>query len=124
MIDQKRKEGGATKAARSEKSGKGEEEGILDIGPSLGKELGALQHDAKVLFDSISRTGDGLAKAVEEQVKARPHVALGVAAGVGYVLGGGLPSFVSKTAIRMGFRAALSFAVGRIIANLAGEQAE
>jgi hypothetical protein len=126
MIDQKRKDagggGGAAGGGSGTKSRPEKSEGRReDSGIRFGKELGALQHDAQILFESLARTGDGLTRSLEEQLQARPLAVLGVAAGVGYILGGGLPSFVTKTALRMGFRAATSFAVGRILANIAGQ---
>jgi hypothetical protein len=112
MIDQKRKEGGGSTTTRASDE---------DIPYELGKELVELQHDAKLLLESLTRTGDDLARLVEVQVKQRPHLTLGIAAGVGYVLGGGLPNFVGKAAVRLGVRAAVSYAVGRIIQSVAGE---
>src|SRR5215471_10177469 len=41
---------------------------------------------------------------VSEQARERPHVTLGVAAGVGFLLGGGLSSRLGGTLLSMGTR--------------------
>jgi len=49
-----------------------------------------------------------LAREVLHQVEVRPYATLAVAAGVGYILGGGLPNWASRLAFNVGSRMALA----------------
>jgi len=59
-------------------------------------------------WDDVSSSLGDLYRAADtfaaEQTRARPHVALGVAAGVGFVLGGGLASRLGGTLLSVGTR--------------------
>ena len=51
-----------------------------------------IQHDAEALAETLRDATDGVQRYLTAQVEERPFRTLGVAAGVGYVLGGGLSS--------------------------------
>jgi ElaB/YqjD/DUF883 family membrane-anchored ribosome-binding protein len=59
-------------------------------------------------WDEVSSSVGELYRAADtfasEQTRARPHVALGVAAGIGFVLGGGLASRLGGTLLSVGAR--------------------
>jgi ElaB/YqjD/DUF883 family membrane-anchored ribosome-binding protein len=59
---------------------------------SLGDHSRQIQHDAEALAAAVRDATDGVQRYLTAQVKQRPFTTLGVAAGVGYVLGGGLSS--------------------------------
>jgi ElaB/YqjD/DUF883 family membrane-anchored ribosome-binding protein len=51
-----------------------------------------IQHDAEILAAAVRDATDGVQRYLTAQVEQRPVSSLGVAAGVGYLLGGGLGS--------------------------------
>ena len=57
--------------------------------------------DVSTSLGDLYRAADSFAS---EQTRERPHVALGVAAGVGFVLGGGLASRLGGTLLSVGTR--------------------
>jgi hypothetical protein len=57
--------------------------------------------DVTSSMNDLYRAADTFAT---EQTRMRPHVVLGVAAGVGFVLGGGLASRLGSTLLGMGTR--------------------
>ena len=59
---------------------------------SLGDHGRQIQHDAEALAAAVRDATDGVQRYLTAQVEQRPFGTLGVAAGVGYVLGGGLSS--------------------------------
>ena len=59
---------------------------------SLGDHGRQIQHDAEALAATVRNATDGVQRYLTAQVEQRPFRTLGVAAGVGYVLGGGLRS--------------------------------
>jgi hypothetical protein len=59
---------------------------------SLGDHGRDIQHDAKALAAAVRDATDSVQRCLTAQVEQRPFSTLGVAAGVGYVLGGGLRS--------------------------------
>ena len=58
--------------------------------PTLGDHGRRIHHDAEVLAASVRDAADDVHRFVAEQVQQRPLVTLGLAAGAGFVLGGGL----------------------------------
>ncbi len=72
--------------------------------------------DARGLASTVEEAFDEIQEYLREQVDARPYVALSAAAGVGYVLGGGLPSRVTRLLVGWGSRLALTMAVQRLTA--------
>jgi len=64
-------------------------------------ELKDAWEDVSASLGDLYRAADSFAS---EQTRTRPHVALGVAAGVGFVLGGGLASRLGGTLLSVGTR--------------------
>jgi len=67
---------------------------------SLGDHGRQIQQDAATLAASVQDAADGVRRYLTEQAGQRPFSTVGVAAGVGYVLGGGLRSRL--TAVLLG----------------------
>ena len=119
MIDQRKadkteKEAGAKvdEAARSAKSAI----------RAAREDVEPLRESAEAFATSLQQAADQATEAVRDQLEKRPFVVLGVAAGVGYVLGGGLPTFLTRALVRIGLRAATTAAVGRLVATLSAEE--
>ena len=75
--------------------------GPLANGPgSLGAHARQIQHDAETLAAAVCDATDEVQRYLTAQVEQRPFSTVGVAAGVGYVLGGGLSSRL--TAVLLG----------------------
>ena len=68
-----------------------------------------IQHEARRLADAVQTASDDVERYLIDQVKRRPYRTLGLAAGIGYVLGGGLQSRL--TAIALGTAARLGMAL-------------
>ena len=64
-------------------------------------ELKDAWEDVSASLGDLYRAADSFAS---EQTRERPHVALGVAAGVGFILGGGLASRLGGTLLSVGTR--------------------
>lgn len=64
----------------------------LHNGDSMADHGRRIQRDAVTLATEIRGTTADLERYLSDQIEKRPYVALGVAAGVGYILGGGLRS--------------------------------
>lgn len=64
-------------------------------------ELKDAWEDVSASLGDLYRAADSFAS---EQTSARPHVALGVAAGIGFILGGGLASRLGGTLLSVGTR--------------------
>lgn len=71
-----------------------------------------VREDAQALAGSLSEAAEEAADYLRVQLQERPYVALGVAAGVGYVLGGGLPSRLTGMLLGVGARLALASVTG------------
>lgn len=77
-----------------------------------------LAKDARRLRSSTSRFADTVVAALNNALRARPYATVGVAAGLGLVLAGGLRAPLARTMLRIGSR----MAVTRAIAALAAPQ--
>jgi ElaB/YqjD/DUF883 family membrane-anchored ribosome-binding protein len=60
--------------------------------PSMGHHVRQLRHDAATLATEVQSASDDLETYVKDRARRHPYGTLGVAAGFGYVLGGGLRS--------------------------------
>ncbi|MFN2428031.1 MAG: hypothetical protein ABR587_16470, partial [Candidatus Binatia bacterium] len=58
-----------------------------------------LQQDAQALTSSVRGSVNLFHRYVSEQVEQRPYITVGLAAGLGYVLGGGLANRITGTAL-------------------------
>lgn len=77
-----------------------------DGGSALAEHGRRIQHDAEALANSLRETTEGVQRYLATQVEQRPFSTLGVAAGVGYLLGGGLSSRLTVLLLGAGVRVA------------------
>jgi hypothetical protein len=89
--------------------------GACDTSPgpdarSLGDHCRQIHHDAHVLAAAVQDATNGVEGYLTERVHRRPYVTLGLAAGVGYVLGGGLRSRLTAVLLGAATRVALAVA--------------
>jgi hypothetical protein len=80
------------------------------------QQLGAELSD---IGDTLRELVDGCRGAARDRLRRQPYVVLAVAAGVGYVLGGGLPRGVVRGLLAVGGRVMLE----SVVANLAASAA-
>ncbi|MBI4515982.1 MAG: hypothetical protein HY699_09240 [Deltaproteobacteria bacterium] len=77
-----------------------------------------IHHDAHALAAAVQEAADDLERYLTEQVEQRPYTTLGVAAGVGYVLGGGLRSRLTAVLFGATTRFAMALAARELAARL------
>jgi len=77
-----------------------------------------LHQDATALATSMQESAQLFNRYVTEQVEQRPYTTLGIAAGVGYVLGGGLTNRITGTALGTVYRLALALAARELSTRL------
>jgi ElaB/YqjD/DUF883 family membrane-anchored ribosome-binding protein len=85
---------------------------------SLGDHGRQIQHDAEALAAAVRDATDGVQRYLTAQVEQRPFSTLGVAAGVGYVLGGGLSSRLTVVLLGAATRLATVLAVRELGARI------
>jgi hypothetical protein len=86
--------------------------------PSLGDHCRQIHHDAYALAAAVQEAADDLERYVTEQVQRRPYSTLGVAAGVGFVLGGGLRARLTAVLFGAATRLAMAVAARELAARL------
>ena len=62
------------------------------------------KEEVQMLASSIGELSHDVTSYVEEQVKHRPWAVLGVAAAIGYVIGGGLPTRITRAGLSIAMR--------------------
>jgi ElaB/YqjD/DUF883 family membrane-anchored ribosome-binding protein len=85
-----------------------------------------LQQDARALTNSVQESAQLFTRYITEQVEQRPYTTVGIAAGLGYLLGGGLANRITGTALGTAYRLALALAARELssrvsIPGLSGE---
>ena len=85
---------------------------------SLGDHGREIHHDAHALIAAVQDAADDLERYVTEQVHRRPYSTLGVAVGVGFVLGGGLRSRLTAMLFGAATRLAMAVAARELAARL------
>ncbi len=70
--------------------------------------MAEVRDNADDLAESFSETLDDVKHFVREQTRQRPYASLGVAASIGFILGGGLTVRVGSTLLGIGARVALN----------------
>jgi ElaB/YqjD/DUF883 family membrane-anchored ribosome-binding protein len=84
---------------------------------SAGDHARQIQHDANTLAAEVRRTTVDLERYLRDSVRHRPFTTLSVAAGVGYVLGGGLAARFTMEMLGLATRLAAALAVREIAAR-------
>ena len=85
---------------------------------SLGDHGRHIQHDAEALAATVRDATDGVQRYLTAQVEQRPFSTVGVAAGVGYILGGGLSSRLTVVLLGAATRVAMALAARELGARL------
>ena len=85
---------------------------------SIGDHGRQIHHDAATLAAEVRGTTADLERYLTDQVKRRPYSTLGVAAGIGYVLGGGLSSRLTVVLLGAATRLATALAVRELGARI------
>ena len=78
-----------------------------------------LREDVIALAASVRRAARGWQAVTREQLERRPYATLALAASVGYVLGGGVPTPLIRGLIGLGGRLALERAIAQLAAQSA-----
>lgn len=98
-------------AARGTKPQSQEARSVADYGRQI-------QHDAHALTATVQDATAGLEGYLTAQVSRRPYGTLGLAAGVGYVLGGGLSSWLTVALFGAATKLAMALAARELEARL------
>jgi hypothetical protein len=69
------------------------------------------------LGGSVRELAGGFQSVARDQLRRQPYVAIAIAAGVGYVLGGGLPRGIIRGLLTLGGRVMLESAVANLAAS-------
>jgi len=96
--------------------GEGRIERLQQRGQRVRQEVSGLTSEFEDALGDLERV-------VRDQLTQRPYATLGAAAGLGYVLGGGLPKTLSRLLFGMGGRLALVLAAQRLRGGLAASGA-
>src|SRR5689334_10934677 len=93
-------------------SGNGADRSMAD----LSRNARRLSSELQELSGTMQELAEGCSAVAREQLKRQPYVVLAVAAGIGYVLGGGLPRGVVRRLLLLGGRVALEGAIANFAA--------
>lgn len=85
---------------------------------SLGDHGRHIHHDAHALAAAVQEATDDLERYLTEQMEERPYTTLGVAAGVGFVLGGGLRAGLTAVLFGAATRLAMALAARELAARV------
>jgi hypothetical protein len=86
---------------------------------AFSERLGDLQRETGALIESLERATSEIGDALRAEMEERPYVAMAVAAGVGYVLGGGLPSPLTRMIVLLGGRVGFEMLSREVTTHLA-----
>jgi len=93
--------------------------GTARQGPrSLGDHGRQIQHDVHALAAAVQDAAADLERYLTAQVEERPYTTLGVAAGVGFVLGGGLRARMTAVLVGAATRLAMAVAARELAARV------
>ena len=90
---------------------------------SLGDHARHIHHDAATLAAEVRGTTADLERYLTDQVQRRPYSTLGVAAGIGYILGGGLRSRLTAVLLSTATRVAMALVARELGTRLSPEAA-
>ena len=91
---------------------------------SLGDHCLEIHQDVHALAAAMQDAADDLERYLTEQVEQRPYTTLGVAAGVGFVLGGGLRARLTAVLFGAATRLAVALAARELAARLSPAASE
>jgi ElaB/YqjD/DUF883 family membrane-anchored ribosome-binding protein len=81
-----------------------------------------VREDVVALAGAVRQAARGWRSLLRDRLDRQPYATLAVAAGVGYVLGGGMPTLLVRSLIGMGGRLALEQAIARFALSESPEQ--
>ena len=81
-----------------------------------------VREDVVALASAVRQAARGWRSLLRDRLDRRPYATLAVAAGVGYVLGGGMPTLLVRSLIGMGGRFAIEQAIARLALSESPEQ--
>ena len=87
----------------------------VQVPRSAGDHARQIRHDATTLVDEVQRTAADLEIFLSDRVRRRPYATLSVAAGVGYVLGGGLATRFTVVLLGVATRLATAVAMREVV---------
>ena len=90
----------------------------------LEERLFELEREAETLLGTLDQTTGELETALGAQMSERPYGLLAAAAAVGYVLGGGLPSGLTRLALAIGGRIGVEYLWREVSARLVAVRAQ
>lgn len=82
----------------------------------IGQHGRAAASDARALAQDLSGLAFGIEDALERRLTRHPYSTLAIAAGSGYVLGGGVPPWLLRMGLAVGGRAVLTTVVREALA--------
>lgn len=91
---------------------------------SLGERSREVRDQATALSRSVRSAVEDIDHALEHQVTKRPYTVLGIAAGVGFVLGGGLSPMIFRRALGFGTKLALDLALAGALGAVVGGEGD
>jgi hypothetical protein len=80
--------------------------------------------ETRALGSTLEATWSEVESLVRDSMQQHPYATMLVAGSVGYVLGGGLPSVLTRTLMAMGGRLAVEMAARQLGARLAAENGQ
>lgn len=83
----------------------------------LGRKTDELREDAMDVAGSIDDIARDATAILAQQAHENPYRTVLIAAGVGYVLGGGVPRWAIRMGVSLGARMAMSAALAELVTN-------
>lgn len=84
---------------------------------TVGDHARQIRHDATTLVGELQRTAADVENYLTESVRQRPYATLSVAAGLGYVIGGGLATRFTVVLLGVATRLATAVAMREVVAR-------
>ena len=88
---------------------------------SLYESTRQVRSEAEALASTVGDVAGELEGRLRDSFQRRPYATLAVAAGAGYVLGGGIPSKLTRVVLGLGARAAAAALIGKVVADFEGD---
>jgi len=96
-------------------------EGAVNGGKTITEQGRDVREQAHALSESVRDLMGEVTHEIERQMRERPYMTLGVAAGIGFVLGGGLGPRLLRTGGRLAANMLVAKALGAIVPQAVDE---
>lgn len=80
-----------------------------------------VSEDAKTLVEDVQGFADDARSFIAAQVEQRPYAVVGLAACIGYVLGGGIPPFAFRALLGLGGRIAFDRVIKGVVSGVGAQ---